>query len=122
MAEFQSEGDERQKCAGNSHEAYQEAFKIAENLCTTHPIRLGLALNFSVFYYEILNDAPKAIQLAKTAFDSAVAKLSELHDDSYKDSTLILQLLRDNLTLWTSEVGDDDGGELLCLCVCRGGG
>merc|ERR1712183_616836 len=71
----------------------------------THPIRLGLALNFSVFYYEILNKPEEACKLAKKAFDDAIAELDQLHEDSYKDATLIMQLLRDNLTLWTS---DDD--------------
>jgi len=46
--------------------------------------------------------------LAKKAFDEAIAKLDDLSEDSYKDSTVIMQLLRDNLTLWTSEGEEDD--------------
>lgn len=50
----------------DSQKAYQEAFEISKNkMAPTHPIRLGLALNFSVFYYEILNSPEKACQLAK---------------------------------------------------------
>jgi len=104
-------GDDRTAVLEDSQKAYQEAFEIAKSkMQPTHPIRLGLALNFSVFYYEILNSPEKACQLAKQAFDDAIAELDTLNEDSYKDSTLIMQLLGDNLTLWTSDTageGDD---------------
>lgn len=62
-------------------------------------------MNFSVFYYEILNSPDRACHLAKSAFDDAIAELDSLSEESYRDSTLIMQLLRDNLTLWTSSDG-----------------
>ncbi|RZS02426.1 hypothetical protein BHM03_00032478, partial [Ensete ventricosum] len=88
----------------------QAATSTAEaDLAPTHPIRLGLALNFSVFYYEIMNSPERACHLAKEAFDEAISELDTLSEESYKDSTLIMQLLRDNLTLWTSDIPDDRG-------------
>jgi len=99
-----SVGDERKANVIKSDEAYKQATNIAgERMQPTHPIRLGLALNFSVFYYEIMNEPDEACKLAKTAFDEAIAQLDQLNEESYKDSTLIMQLLRDNLTLWTSD-------------------
>nr|AAL33624.1 protein kinase A activity reporter 1 fusion protein [synthetic construct] len=106
-------GDDRKQTIDNSQGAYQEAFDISKKeMQPTHPIRLGLALNFSVFYYEILNNPELACTLAKTAFDEAIAELDTLNEDSYKDSTLIMQLLRDNLTLWTSDSAGGTGGSL----------
>jgi 14-3-3 protein epsilon len=67
-------------------------------------------LNFSVFYYEILNSPDRACHLAKQAFDDAIAELDSLSEESYRDSTLIMQLLRDNLTLWTSSDGNEAEG------------
>jgi len=75
-------------------------------LKTTHPIRLGLALNYSVFYYEILNSPDIACLFAKKAFDAAIADLDNLAEEEYRDSATIMQLLRDNLTLWTSDVNE----------------
>jgi len=111
LAEF-AQGDARKDAAELSLQAYKSASDIAvTELPPTHPIRLGLALNFSVFNYEILNSPDKACQLAKQAFDDAIAELDTLSEDSYKDSTLIMQLLRDNLTLWTSDIGEEGGEE-----------
>lgn len=83
--------------------AYEEANRIGKKMDPTHPIRLGLALNYSVFCFEIINQPVKACELAKNAFYDAISKLDSLPEDSYKDSTLIMQLLRDNLTLWTTD-------------------
>lgn len=89
---------------------YQEAMEKARaQLPETHPTRLGLALNYSVCHYEILDQKDEATTLAKAAFDAAIEKLDTLNDSSYKDSTLIMQLLRDNLTLWTAS--KDDAGD-----------
>jgi len=103
-------GDQRTNVVEQSQKAYQEAFDISKGeMQPTHPIRLGLALNFSVFHYEIQNAPDKACQLAKQAFDDAIAELDTLNEESYKDSTLIMQLLRDNLTLWTSDTQGEEG-------------
>ncbi|GAB2280094.1 hypothetical protein Dimus_014731 [Dionaea muscipula] len=106
LAEFRT-GAQRKEAAESTLSAYKSAQEMAlAELSPTHPIRLGLALNFSVFYYEILNSPERACSLAKQAFDDAIAELDSLGEESYKDSTLIMQLLRDNLTLWTSDMGE----------------
>ena len=102
-AEYTAE-DKKGAVQESAEKAYSDAMCIAKaHMPPTHPNRLGLALNFSVFYYEILNAPDKACHLAKSAFDDAIAELDSLDQDSYKDSTLIMQLLRDNLTLWTTD-------------------
>eukprot|EP01124_Arcella_intermedia_P020196 TRINITY_DN276_c0_g1_i1.p1 TRINITY_DN276_c0_g1~~TRINITY_DN276_c0_g1_i1.p1 ORF type:complete len:269 (-),score=59.28 TRINITY_DN276_c0_g1_i1:76-795(-) len=106
-AEFTTD-EVRKETAQKALEGYEKASEVCNSLPVTHPVRLGLALNFSVFYYEILNEPAKACELAKKAFDEAVPKLDVLSEESYKDSTVIMQLLRDNLTLWTSEDNDEE--------------
>merc|ERR1719456_1937497 len=76
----------------------------ATDLACTHPSRVGTALNYSSFLHDI-GRPDEACQLARTAFEDSIAELDNCSEDSYKDSTLVMQLLRDNLTLWTA---DDD--------------
>ena len=102
---FAADGD-RDTAITGAKEAYTDAVSAAKGdagLMPTHPIRLGLALNFSVFHYEVLGNPEEACKMARQAFEDAIAELDNVSEDSYKDSTLIMQLLRDNLTLWTSD-------------------
>merc|ERR1712216_873783 len=125
-------GDEKQAFAAKAKDAYQKATDLCvekvfdgtnyakgknqplptsgdkneDQLPPTNPIRLGLALNYSVFMYEILEQREDASAVAKDAFDAAINKLDEVDEEQYRDSTLIMQLLKDNLSLWNEEEGD----------------
>jgi len=112
LAEVAS-AEKKKEVVKNSYESYKEASEVSGKLDSTHPVRLGLALNYSVFFYEIGGEPEQACKLAKESFDAAVAELDNLDQESYKDSTLIMQLLRDNLTLWMSEQDDveDNAGD-----------
>ena len=89
LCEF-TQGDYRKKVIDNAQDSYKKASEEAEKLKTTHPIRLGLALNYSVFYYEILTSPDHACKLAKTAFDNAIADLETLEEEEYRDSATIM--------------------------------
>jgi len=104
LAEFKDDDEYRK----NAETSYRDAYDMAKkHLSETHVTRLGLALNYSVCCFEIIKNTDLACQIAKEAFDSSIEKLDTLNDSTYKDSTLIMQLLRDNLTLWSSGVDGD---------------
>ncbi|OEL30476.1 putative 14-3-3-like protein GF14-H [Dichanthelium oligosanthes] len=108
LAEF-STGTEKKAAADQSLMAYQHAMVVASSeLSPAHQVRLGLALNFSVFFYEIMNSHERACQVAKQAFDEALTEINSVGVGVYKDSSLMIQVLKDNLSLWTSEL---TGGE-----------
>lgn len=102
-----SSGEKREEFKTKARTAYEKAQKLSEaHLKETNPIRLGLALNFSVFDYEIDNQKELAVEIAQAAFDNAIDKLELLGEEEYRDSTLIMQLLKDNLSLW--QEGDEN--------------
>nr|BAE96758.1 putative 14-3-3 epsilon [Dugesia japonica] len=108
-AEFAIE-KKREKVAQKSLGAYESAMTQAESLSATHPIRLGLALKFSVFYFENMGNPEKACSLAKTAFDPAIGELDNFTEkENYQDFSLIMPLLKDNLALWN--FGEEDGNQ-----------
>ncbi|TVU03988.1 hypothetical protein EJB05_03104, partial [Eragrostis curvula] len=100
LAEFKIQ-TEYSEVVDQSLKAYENASNIAEiNLSPAHPVRLGLALNVSVFYHDMLDSSDRALQLAKQAVEDAVPNLCLLDGDSYNNSTVILQLLGNNLARW----------------------
>jgi len=110
LAEF-AVGEGHSRRSSEAHAAYTKASELATaQLRATNPIRLGLALNFSVFFYEVFGSPEKACAIAKSAFDDAMSAMGGMDEDEYKDSAAIMQLLRDNLQLWTSSMAPEYGG------------
>eukprot|EP00058_Branchiostoma_floridae_P015305 XP_002600793.1 hypothetical protein BRAFLDRAFT_282521 [Branchiostoma floridae] len=81
--------------------SYEQGWVAAKPLKATNPLKLKLALNFSLLHYEILKRTDSACTLAREAFDTAVTELDGIPDPvERKYSTDIMHQLRDNLTLW----------------------
>ena len=91
--------ENRQSLAESSETAYNQASELCSVLPAHNPVRLGLALNHSVLYYEILHLPKKASDLATKAFEDAIAAIDTSSRDSHKESTMIMELLRDNITI-----------------------
>jgi len=97
-------GNRKVDVTNKAREAYQDAFDISKkDLESTNPVRLRLALNYSVFRYEIMGDHEEAIKIAKDAFDDAIAELEILKDKKYKDSMHLMKLLQDKFSVWSSK-------------------
>jgi hypothetical protein len=75
------------------------------NAC--NPIKLGLALNFSVFYYEVIADHKTACQLGENALTEALEKIDDVDEETFRDAKSIIELLKENLSLWKEEEGDN---------------
>jgi 14-3-3 protein epsilon len=114
VAEYAT-GDEKQKVADNALEAYSEASDKARELSPIHPIALGLALNFSVFHYEVMEDHNKACQIAKEVLDVANKEMTNIEDpeenENHRDALSIINLLRENLDMWKMEAEDNLGDD-----------
>jgi len=98
LAEFaERDSAEYGQASQDAHDSYELAMQSAAELPATHSIRLGLALNFSVFYYEVFGKPDQAIKLASESFNSAAADIDKVDQDTYKEAEQIMQLLCDNL-------------------------
>jgi len=83
---------------------YKEIIGVAESqLAPINATRLGLMLNYTVFLAETDNNKPEAVETARRVFDDAIGELDEVSEEDYKDVTLIMQLLRDNINQWAEE-------------------
>lgn len=103
-------GSDFDTATNQAEKAYKEAYEIAtKDIPISNSTRLGLALNYSVFYYEIKNLKDEACSIAKNAFDEAMKVLDELEKVKAKDTLLIIQLLKENLILWSNEMSEEEG-------------
>ena len=94
-------GETQKKSALDAYIQAQEMATAA--LPSTNPVRLGLILNLSVFYYEIMKEHQKGYELAAAAYSDAVGDLegqANTDDPGYQETVLMVELLRDNLKLW----------------------
>ena len=96
------EQNERKIYADNSLKSYSNALEYSKNLDKLNPIRLGLALNLSIFHFEILRDSKSACQILRETLDLIIDDIPKIEEEeTYKDSLDVIHLIRDNLILWT---------------------
>ena len=96
------------KARNGALQNYKEAETAGKELPACNPIKLGLALNFSVFYYEVMQDSKQACALAENALQEAMNKIDEVDEETFRDAKSIIELLKENLTLWKEEEGDNN--------------
>jgi len=97
---------EKKKEAEEKLKAVSKEIYINKEETYNTPTQLGLALSHATFTYEIYGKHKEGIEIARTAFNSGILHLENMNDKDYSEATLLLQLLRDSLTLWE---GNEDG-------------
>ena len=103
-----SYGKELDDIISKTEKIYKEANDIAnKELMISNSTRLGLALNYSVFFYDIKKMKEEAINIAKNAFDDAMKILDNLEISKAKDTLLIIQMLKENLISWCNEMNNE---------------
>ena len=95
--------NENQNYIDESEKSYKEANDLAQNLPWTNSVRLGLSLNYSVFYYEIKKNVNQAIKIGKEAIKGAKKQNDKIKEDEDKDALLTLQTLKENILIWEKE-------------------
>ena len=108
ICEF-AEGKEYNENFEKSEEYYKKAYNISiKDLPVNNSTRVGLALNYAIFLYEIKGDKKMAFDIAKKTFDESMKFVDDLEKPKYRDTLLIIQLLKENLIFWSSEMNEEE--------------
>ena len=99
------DGDTKKKYSDQGLSAYNAALDEAKNIDYKNPVKLGLALNLSVFYYEVVGNKDEACKLAEDTLAKSKEALSgaDEEEDEAKDAMSIVNLLEENLGIWKVE-------------------
>ena len=93
----------------NAEKVYREAYEISEkDLPFINSTRVGLCLNMALFFYEIKGDKKEGCKIAKKCFEECMKYLDDLEKFKSKDVLLLIQLLKENLIFWSSEMNDEE--------------
>jgi len=104
-----SKDKEFDKACEESEKIYKEAYDIAiKDLPVINNTRVGLCLNFAVFYYEVKGNKKEGCKIAKKAFEDSMKYLDDLEKFKSKDVLLLIQLLKENLIFWSSEMSEEE--------------
>lgn len=106
-----SQGDKLETVKNGALENYQLASTTCQTLNACNPIRLGLALNFSVFHYEVMNNHKMACELGEQALTDALEKIDDVDEETFRDAKSIIELLKENLSLWKEEEDQNNAVE-----------
>ena len=102
-------GKDFDDACSKAEKVYKETYDIAnKDIPISSFMKLGLALNYSVFFYEIKGLKEEACIIAKNAFDESLKVLDDLEKSKPKDTILIIQLLKENLILWSNEMNEEE--------------
>ena len=99
------DGDLKKKYSDLGLSSYNAALEASKSIDYKNPIKLGLALNLSVFYYEVVANRDEACKLAKETLDKSKDALQGVdeEEDEVKDAMSIVNLLQENLEMWNAE-------------------
>ena len=103
-----AQGAKLEEVTENAKTFYEQATEAAIKLKPYNSNKLGLALNFSVFHYELKNDSTKACEIAEEALNGARDEIDNMDNDEARDALSIIELLKENLDLWKEEEGGED--------------
>ena len=108
ICEF-AEGKEYEKNLTEAEKYYKKAFEISEKqLPIINCNRVSLGLNYAIFLYEIKKDKMTGFDLAQNTFKESMKFIDDLEKPKYRDTLLIIQLLKENIIFWNSEMGDEE--------------
>ena len=105
LCEISKEKDIMEK----AEQIYKEAYNIAiKDLPPINNERIGICLNLALFYYEIKGDKKEGYKIAKNCFEESMKYFDETDKFKSKEALMLIQLLKENLIFWSSEMNEDE--------------
>ena len=103
-----AEGKEFEEASDNARKIYKECFELAEKILPLYnEVRLGLALNYSVFEYDIMDNKKEAYDMALKIYNDVMKILDDVEKKRASDNLLLIQLIKENINIWSNETDED---------------